>query len=262
MSRALARLRTMFKDPLLVRSTHGLCLTSRADEIYQPLRSILTDINQLIIPQSFIPSLIEKEIIIATRDYETTMILPKIINIVAKEAPGISIRVISLLGDDLSPLECQEVDFVLAGSESKASTLCRYTLFKENFVCLVSKNHPISQSHLTLKEYLSMKHCLVTIKNVGHGVVDTILNQKKLKRRITVRVPHFLAAAHVVAESDLIITLPFHLGQYLSQQMKIVMLKPPIKLPSFPIYLYWHIRNQHNPINKWLRQIIRLHGQA
>ncbi len=257
MSRALGRLRVMFNDPLLIKGTKGLCLTSKAEELYQPLKIILSDLTQLVSAKTFEPAVMQKEIVIATRDYEATVILPHIISAISKEAPHLFFRIIPLVGDDLTPLESQEVDFIIGGSESQSASLCRYILFKEKFTCLVSAKNKIAQNKLTLDQYLLMKHCLVTIRNTGHGFVDDLLQQTKMKRHIHMRIPHFLAAANIVADSDMIITLPYRLGCYLTQQKKHAMLEPPLKLPSFPIYLYWHLRNQSNPLNQWLRKIIR-----
>jgi DNA-binding transcriptional LysR family regulator len=258
MSRALGRLRVMFRDPLLVKGAKGLCLTSRAKELYQPLKAILIDVTQLVSPTTFEPDVIQKEIVIATRDYESTVILPHIINTINKEAPNLSFRIITLVGDDLSPLENQEIDFVIAGSENQSTTLLRSNLFTDKFICLVSADNKIVQEKLTLQKYLSMKHCLVTIRNTGQGIVDSVLQEKKMKRNIHVRISHFLAATDIVASSDLIITLPYRLGAHLIQQKRHIMFDPPFKLPKFPIYLYWHMRNQHNPLNQWLRIIIRM----
>ncbi|HSW69402.1 MAG TPA: LysR family transcriptional regulator [Gammaproteobacteria bacterium] len=257
MSRALGRLRVMFRDPLLVKSAKGLCLTPKAKELYRPLKTILTDVVQLVSPTSFELGVVEKEIVIATRDYESTVLIPGIINTISKQAPHLSFRIIPLVGDDLSFLESQEVDFVIAGSDSQATTLCRYTLYKEKIICLISKNNAIRHEKLTLKKFLEMKHCLADIRGGDKSIIDDTLQKKKLKRNIIVRIPHFLTAANVVANSDMIMTLPYRLGMFLLQQDRYILLEPPIKLPELPIYLYWHLRNQHNPLNQWLRKMIR-----
>ncbi|EKD71229.1 MAG: transcriptional regulator, LysR family [uncultured bacterium] len=214
-------------------------------------------IHQIITPPSSLPSAMQGEIVIATRDNEMVSILPQVINIISKEAPGLTLRIVPLIGDDLSPLEHNKVDFIMTGTDSKsATTLCRSTLYKEDFVCLVSSNNPVTKS-FTLEKFVNMKHCMVSITGFGPGFVDTALAQKGLERKISITVPHFLAASYIVASTDLVATLPRKVGQLLSQQKKITLLEPPIKIPSFSIYLYWHIRNQNNPTHKWLRKIIR-----
>ena len=86
-------------------------------------------------------------------------------------------------------------------------------------------------------------------------MVDNVLAQKGLSREIAVRIPHFLAASYIVADSDLIVTVPRKVGMLLAHQKKVALLEAPLKIPSFPIYLYWHARNQNNPIHKWLRKL-------
>lgn len=86
--------------------------------------------------------------------------------------------------------------------------------------------------------------------------MDTLLAEKNLKRNVAVRIPHFLAVGHIIAGSDLVVTLPRRLGELLSRQEKLVLLNPPLKIPHFPIYLYWHTRNHHNPIHVWIRKVI------
>lgn len=257
MSRALGRLRQLLNDPLLVKGKSGLSLTSRASELIQPLQTIFIEINHIVSPPTANPALMQKEIVIATRDNEMVTVLPHLIGRIAKEAPGLTLRIIPLLGEDLDLLERQDVDFVMSGTDVQASTLYRHTLYKEDFVCLIAADNNVAKQGLNLKTFLKLKHCLVTITGFGPGLVDTVLSQKGLKREIAVRVPHFLAASYIVANSDLIVTLPRRIGLMLSHQKNIIMLESPVKLPSFPIYLYWHARHQNNPINKWLRKVMR-----
>lgn len=261
MSRALARLRETFQDPLLVKGASGMALTARAIDLYLPLQTILREISNIISTPTIDPASMQGEIVIATRDYELAAILPKIIGQVTLEAPNLKLSIVPLSGDDLGPLEHHNVDFVIAGTDKITSTLHRYTLYEEDFVCLISKHNPVMQRKMDLKTYVSMKHCLVSIKNFGLGYVDALLARKNLKRNIVVRIPHFLAASHIIADSELVVTLPRRLGELLSTNKKIVLVDPPLTIPSFPVFLYWHARNQNNPLHKWLRRIIRVSCQ-
>ena len=254
MSRALQRLRHAFNDQLLVRGSTGLDLTARAIELYEPLQNIFLDLNQLVAQPFFDPAIAQAEITIATRDYEVVTILPSVINALSKEAPNLKLRVIPLNGDDLSPLDKHGVDFILSGSESKSAMLYRKKLFTENFVCLISAKE--AKQKFTLNKYLKMKHCLITITGDGLGVVDELLAEQDLKREISVYVPHFLAASHIVANSNLIVTLPRRLGLLLSDNKKIKLVEVPLAIPDFPIYLYWHSRNNNNPMHQWVRKTI------
>lgn len=257
MSRALGRLRESFQDPLLVKGVGGMSLTARAIALYDPLQNILREISHILTPPSLDLATMQGNIVIATRDYELATILPKVISQTTLKAPNLTLSIVPLIGDDLSPLEHHNVDFVLAGTDKVSASLHRTTLYKESFICLVSKNNPITKQKMDLDTYIKMKHCFVTITSFGVGYVDTLLAQKNLKRNIVVRVPHFLAASHIVADSDLIVTLPRRLGELLSKHENITLIDPPLNTPQFPIFLYWHTRNQDSLIHKWLRNAIK-----
>lgn len=122
---------------------------------------------------------------------------------------------------------------------------------------MISANNLITQDKFNLETFLLMKHCLVTISGLGTGLVDDILAKQGLKRNVMLKIPHFLVTSHIIAQSDLVVTLPYRMGVLLSQQKKIRLLEPPIDIPQFSIFLYWHIKNQNNPLHKWMRNLIK-----
>ncbi len=257
MSRALGRLRVLFKDPLLVKGAGGMTLTARASDLQQPLQNILSEIGQIISTPNVEPANMKAEVVIATRDFEMASVLPEVIRRITAEAPGLTLRIIPLVGDDLSPLEQHEVDFVIAGTDSNSASLSRKVLFKDNFCCLVSADNPVLKQKFSMEKFLAMRHCLITITDFRPGVVDRFLAERGEQRHAVVRVPHFLAASYLIENSDFIVTVPRKLGALLSQQKKLAMIDLPFQVSSFAIYLYWHNRNQNNPIHTWLRKMIR-----
>ena len=258
MSRALQRLRLMFKDALLVKGTGGLTLTARAEELKKPLQSILNEISHIITAPTIDPKDMRGELVIATRDYEMAAILPDVIRQVIDQAPGLTIKVVPLVGDDLSPLERNEVDFVVAGTDRTTATLSRAVLLKENFICVVAAGNPCTRQKFTVNKYVDMRHCLITITESRAGIVDTYLADRGMRRKAAVRMPYFtLAHSAVVANSDLIVTLPRSLGMLLAKQKGLTTIELPFKVRDFTIFLYWHVRNQNNPMHVWLRDCFR-----
>ena len=256
MSRALGRLRVMFKDQLLVKGASGMSLTARASELYQPLQKILSDVNQIMTAPTFEPAEMTGEIVIATRDYEMAAILPEAIRAITDEAPGLTIRIVPMTRDDLIPLEHHEVDFVIAGTDRDSSTLVRKTLVTDNFVCVVSAGQSLAKKKLTLETYLAGRHCLISFTEFRSSIIDSSLAQMGHERKAIVRVPQFLAAAHIVAGTDLILTIPKKLGKLFVESQQFVPLDLPFEVPSFSIYIYWHIRNENNPMHSWVRNKI------
>lgn len=88
------------------------------------------------------------------------------------------------------------------------------------------------------------------------GAVDTALAELGLERRIALAVPHFLVVPHVVAHSDLIVTLAARVAHAFATHLPLRILPPPLPLPAFRIAMYWHDRQHRDPGLAWLREVL------
>lgn len=256
MSRALARLRDMFQDPLLVKSPKGMILTSRANALYEPLQVVLRDIAAMISPPSASPADMQGEIIFGAPDYESAVILPKVIARITTEAPNIRCRIIPLGSDEIGAIQHNQADYVFTNIDSKAANLYRH-VYQEHFTCLAAESHRLAGKSISLDDYLAAKHCVISTSGLGLGIIDQYLNNKNLKRNIVARVPYFLAATYVIAESDLLLALPSRLACLVEKSAKVVSFPLPLNIPSFSLYVYWHAKNQENAMHRWVRGIIK-----
>jgi DNA-binding transcriptional LysR family regulator len=256
MSRALQRLRTMFNDPLLVKVEHGYELTSRAGEIDSAIEKVLADIQHIMVPSTFDPSQAEGEFRIASLDYELLVLMPSIISELRKRAPGIMVSAVNLGGLDFSPLIRGDVHLAFSAFEQVPPNLYRKRIFDEDKVCLVSTRHSHIDSQLIIEEYKRLDHVWVTLTGPDPGMIDETLAGHGLSRNVTVMVPSFLMAARIVAETDLTAILPRRIAQQFIQNGLLKIVELPFKFPRFPIYQYWHERNNKNPQQQWLRQVV------
>ena len=95
MSHALARLRDVTGDALLVRTASGMVATARAEELGPPIRRALEGVAiALRPPQAFDPKTAERRIRIGTGDYGEIVLLPSVLKRLAKEAPRFDLRVV------------------------------------------------------------------------------------------------------------------------------------------------------------------------
>jgi DNA-binding transcriptional LysR family regulator len=133
-------------------------------------------------------------------------------------------------------------------------TWARNTQFAQDFVCLASSNHPRIGTKLTLKTFLAEGHIQVIASGTGHSIVDKVLAQNKVERRIVLRVPSFLGVARIVAQTEFLVIVPRQLGMALSQQERVKVLEPPFHLPSYKVKQHWHERYNADAANIWLRQ--------
>jgi DNA-binding transcriptional LysR family regulator len=70
------------------------------------------------------------------------------------------------------------------------------------------------------------------------------------------RVPSFLAVAQIVAETELIATVPRYYALAMQSREPIRHMDVPYGLPGYAVHQYWHARLHREPGNVWLRKTI------
>ncbi|WXA92733.1 LysR substrate-binding domain-containing protein [Pendulispora brunnea] len=129
-------------------------------------------------------------------------------------------------------------------------------LFRERFVCVLRKGHPCARRRLDLETFVSLPHALVSPHGQAGAVVDIALARLGKRRRIAVEVPHFLAAPHIVRQTDTVLTLTERVARTFAPSLDLVLIKPPLELPSFSMSMLWHERRRADPAHSWLRACV------
>ena len=258
MSHALARLREMLGDQLLVRSGREMMLTPRAIELAEPLRLALEGLERVTRTEpAFDPAEARMRFVVQASDGAALSLLPAVVAEVQRLAPGVELSVRSL-GDNLclEPLDKGEVDVALAMGriDRLPDRLFRMVLLPERFCCVVRANHPeVRGERLELDAFLRMRHLVVTPAGGWTGAVDEVLAQHGLERRIAMSVPHFLVAPAVVAKSDMVLTTVERIALKYAGVYGLKVVAPPIELPEFSTALVWHERTHQGAAYRWLR---------
>ncbi|MDB5850120.1 MAG: transcriptional regulator, LysR family, partial [Rhodoferax sp.] len=80
---------------------------------------------------------------------------------------------------------------------------------------------------------------------------------------VLLELPGFLGLAGILSASDLVATLPRHIGETLSKTAGLRVLKCPVKIVPITISQYWHARYHQDAASRWLRGIcVELFGDA
>ena len=258
MSNALARLRVMLGDPILVRSGRGMVATPRAESLAEPLRDALAGIERVLArAEAFEPATARGVFNLLATDYAAFALLPAFFSRAQTEAPGLDFFVRSL-GEEacFSPLDSGEADLALVvGNVSRLpERLYRQVLLSERFKSLVRVGHPaVPGDRIDLDTYVRLSHLLVAPRGTTTGVIDQELDARGLSRRIAMTVPHFLVAPSIVAQSDLVLTVAERVARTFARTYALKVLDPPLPLPGFSTALVWHERTHHEPSHRWLR---------
>jgi DNA-binding transcriptional LysR family regulator len=260
-SHSLARLRKLTGDELLVRGRGGMVPTVRAEAMKAPLRRALEDIRgTLSPPRAFDPGTARERIFIGMSDYSELVLLPGVTSRLAREAPGLELRVLTVGHNVASDLSSGKLDIVImpALASMEQSGIRGRRILRDRFVCIARRGHPLAQKKLTLARFAEAPHAIIAPWEREGDIVDTALARLGMKRRVTVAVPHFLVGPYVVASSDLLLTVAERIAVALSGPLGLVVLTPPpeLGLTGFTVSTLWHERTHDDLARRWVRDVI------
>lgn len=265
-SHALARLRELFDDPLFVREGRNLAPTSLTKRLVEPLRQSLLALGALIEKgDSFDPARSEADFTVSMRDPMEVLILPQMMRRLSREAPRIDLRTVQVRRRGLeSGLAEGTLDAALDVALPLSERIHRQRVSADSFVVAARKGHPRVRPGFTLATYLAEKHVMVTSRRRGPAAEDIELGQHGQRRHVSLRCRNYLAAFRVVAESDLVLTMPARYAPLLAAGSPAVRALPmPLRMPTLDLFLYWHDRVHGDPANRWLRsQLVEALGKT
>ncbi|MEH6405194.1 MAG: LysR substrate-binding domain-containing protein, partial [Sneathiella sp.] len=212
--------------------------------------------RSIVAPAVFEPATAFGCFTISTIDHMALLLMPTLIANLTKLAPGLDLKIPPPSGDNVDLVAQGGVDLAIGVYEQLPASLYCRSLYDEDLVCIVRRGHPVIAKGLTLDHYTTLLHLLVIIDGQGGSIVDAALAQCGLSRRVAVRLPHFLAAAMFVAESDMILSIPRRLAHRLAMSTQIEVLELPLDTGSFTLSMIWHERQQDDPAHMWLRKQI------
>jgi DNA-binding transcriptional LysR family regulator len=257
-SNALSRLRNLFDDELFVRTPEGMQPTSRAIALEPMIQQVLLQIQSALISETpFVPETSERIFTLGMSDYVEFVLLAKLMQVLEVVAPRVKIQVRSTdRQEGLKLLDAEEIDLAIGFFPKCFSWHQEQLLFKEQYVCVSSRNNPKTRDTITLEDYLKASHLLVSPKEDMTGRVDWFLEKQNLKRHVAITVPHFLVAPFVLASTNLIATLAERVARTYADVLDLIVLPLPLEIPGFPVTMLWHTKNNSDPAHIWLRTTI------
>lgn len=257
MSRALARLREVTGDPLLVRAGRGLVPSPRANELRERVSQLVHDAEAALRPVAALKlAQLDRTFTLRTSEGFVENFGAALLARVSHEAPGVRLRFLPKFDKDPTPLRDGTVDLETGvvgkttGPEVRAQAL-----FRDRFVGVVRTGHALSEGEVTPARYAAAKHVRVSRQGSDKGPIDDALASLGLQRQVATIVGGYSAALALVRASDLVATVPErHTGDLRSGLFSFA-----LALASAPITvsLLWHPRMDGDPAHRWLRGCVR-----
>jgi DNA-binding transcriptional LysR family regulator len=257
MSRALARLRETTGDPLLVRAGRGLVPTPRALALRERVGQLVQDGQTVLRPAERLDlKQLVRTFTLRTSDGFVENFGPALIARVGHEAPGVRLRFVPKPDKNSGSLRDATVDLetgvvgATTGPEVRAQAL-----FRDRFIGVVRKQHPLSRGKITASRYAAGRHILVSRRGLDRGPIDDALEPLGFTREIVTIVGGFAAALALVRASDLIASVPErHTGNLRAGMHSFPL---PVATPEVTISLLWHPRLDADQAHRWMRGCVR-----
>jgi DNA-binding transcriptional LysR family regulator len=258
MSASLARLRRVFRDPLLVPSGRFLVLTPLAQSLAKPVEAVLGDIeNVLTLTHGFNAAVDVRTFTIMCSDYVTFILLRQLIPAIHSEAPRITIKVQSLTADFQQTIERGESDLVIMPIEFD-SDLRRFPhrrLFEDHYVGVVWEgNHEVGDT-LTAEEFSQIPHLGNLPGQLGRlrGVRVAPLG---VRSNVEIVTQSFVMSPLFVRGTRLLAIVQHKVALELAAVAQARVLALPFETGSITETMYWHPRTHTDPAHRWLRSRI------
>lgn len=268
MSNGLKRLRDLFNDPLLVRTSEGMTPTERALELQPLIRKALNELEAALQAQGeFDASSSHRVFRIMVSDYAESTLVPELVKRLRQEAPNIILDVLTPSDVSFQDVEAGKVDMAINRFDEMPQSFHQMTLWEDGFVCLVNPDHP-SVEHFDLSAYLDSMHIWVSKTGMGAGVgidpekiirlgwVDNALIKLGHKRKISVFTRHYQMPALLALNNDLVATLPRKVAEMQADSSGLCVKETPFQVPPFELKMAWSPLVQHHQAHKWLRRLI------
>jgi DNA-binding transcriptional LysR family regulator len=258
MSRSLARLRDHFDDPLLVAKGRELILSPTAQRLVPAVERAALALTEVFDHRRGGAQARGRTFVLASADLFAQAVVPKVLERLWRESPqsGIELRPIAsrsseqILGDG--------VDLALGSFEDVPASVNQRELFSDPFVCVLREGHPRVRATLPLKTYVELAHLeVLPTPQARPGLrIERALAAKGLQRRVVARVPYFALASHLLAHTDMVLTMTRQWAQFIQEGTALRVVDVPVKLPPQRFSLIWSRRDDSDRTHAWFRDLV------
>ncbi|OMQ32289.1 LysR family transcriptional regulator [Pseudomonas putida] len=251
-SSALGRLRSMFNDPLFIRTGGMMEPTARAEEIHARLAPALDSIAiALSCTQTFNPLTSDQSFHVGLSDDVEYALLPRLMKHLRDEAPNI-ILVVHRVDQRQLPqlLASGEISVGISlARELPASAHCK-SLRPMHPVLLRADAVP---GPLALDDFCKRPH--VVVSSMGNVIddADHALGLVGRQRKVVLAVPQFSALPSLLAGSDMVAIVPDYVAQAMVRLEGIRAEFAPLELPTPDLSMAWRGAVHNDPGESWLR---------
>ena len=266
-SAALARLRLVLGDPLLVRSGQGMELSVRGELLLPQVEDLCVRLDVLWKGPDFDPATSNRRFALTTPDYIETVLGPKLIASLDRAGPALSLRFLDVPVEDVLRRMIADIDFIITIRQSVEQTTGDFaveSLYADHIVAVVGRDHPLYLATDIDRADLDHGKFLVFIGGAQ------FLEKRYDGLRAALGAPsppsavsqHYTSMMMIAAQSDCIALIPHRLARIAVKLMPLRVLDVGVSDFAIDVCLAWDRRYDADPAHHWFRGQIRDAVQA
>ena len=260
LSHALAQLREVLEDDILVRSKKGMELTEFAVHIAPEVKHIMHTIEELFTDTSgFDPINSDHTFNFALKnDVAGASFIPPLLQWIHENNSKLHLNVKHMFAKEaLRQLESGEIDLFLSGQvPNQPRHILKKQVLTSKFACLVRQSHPLTAATMTLDNYLRYPHVVFSghLLSQNISLIDGPLSKLGLQRDIKLTLDIYTSLGLVLESTNMIATMTEMQANIHAKQNDLKVLPCPKELPQAELkgYLYWHKRVDKQLALNWL----------
>ena len=265
MSKRLEQLRRLTGDPLLIRRGGRMFLTPRAEGMIPLVGDAMAHVAlALSRTPEFNPADATGTFTIALGGEASAALLAPLVRRIFQAAPRIDVRVRSLRRETLTQLDTGQVELAIVPDlrddpDFEMPDLSRFVaqpIYEEHFVIVSAQ-----RGHWSLERYAESKHVVTTpLEENDMSTFDKVLARHGLRRRVALTVPSYWETISVVAQTDLIATIPVSIAHGLAPHLHASGL--PFDMAPETALLLWNSRFTTDARHRFFRKQVQAAAPA
>lgn len=251
-SSQLARLRKHYDNPLFVSSGRGMKPTAFANELAEPVQTLVENARQIMsIRSGFDRKTTQRRFRIQAGEIETLVLLAAVNRTLLREAPGIQTLT------SVSSPTLKHTDLAIVPIEMQVDDMRKTPLYQDSHVGLVCKDNPLFGDTISEQQYFDATHILR--RNPRNGAPDQMtawFKREGFRRREGPIVEAISSVPFVLCGSPYITTVLASFAAEMVRYFPLRIVELPFDMPTQNFLLQWYASLEEDPAGEWLRDLI------
>lgn len=273
LSKTLHKLRDSFEDELFTRTAHGLVPTPRAEELGAQLPALLESVERVLGESDFDPLTYLGSFKLLLPPILCEALLPGLVAELDKTAPGVQVITAEITPDYQELLKKGEIDFAVFVALDTERDIHAEPIATLAPRCYMRIGHPLGvKKEIELQEFLAHNHLRLYLPGLTRentSMVDDVLGQYGVHRKIALETTQFASAVGVLARTDslLVANAGFEAsglyselitGRELPAELQ-RMIRNTLSSNRGKMSLMRHTRTSRSAPHQWMRTLLMKH---